>query len=99
MICGSVSRASRLMHRTASIGRNSPCLPSSAHLQVFVRGADNKRAFEGVVEEIMFVAEINDKGEALHLAKWMLQEEARFDKEGERRKAEYLVQKARRLQN
>lgn len=53
-----------------------------------------KKALEEMAEELMFVAEIDQKAEALPLAKWLLQEDARFDREEERAKAEYLARKA-----
>ena len=62
--------------------------------KIVAKESGEKKALEEMAEELMFVAEIDQKAEALPLAKWLLQEDARFDREEERAKAEYLARKA-----
>jgi len=62
--------------------------------RVYAREGDKNRALNEASEELMFIAEIDQKAEALHLVKWFLQEDNRFDEEAKRGKAEYRARKA-----
>jgi hypothetical protein len=62
--------------------------------RIIAKQGGEERALEEITEELMFVAEIDQEAEALVLAKWLLQEDARFEKEHERAKADYLARKA-----
>jgi rubredoxin len=61
--------------------------------RVHAREGGRDRGLEEASEELMFIAEIDEKSEALHLVKWFLQEDTRFDEEAMRSKAAYRARK------
>ncbi|WP_346294834.1 hypothetical protein LRC39_15170 [Rhodopseudomonas sp. P1] len=60
----------------------------------FLRFENEASAIREVTEEVMYVAEIDELDEASILARWLLDEAARFDQEEENNKREYLASKA-----
>ncbi|MBB4364994.1 rubredoxin [Bradyrhizobium sp. CIR18] len=62
--------------------------------RVFAKEGGEARGLEEAAEELMFVAEIDEQSEALHLIRWFLQEDEHFGGEEARRKAEYHARKA-----
>lgn len=61
--------------------------------RVHAREGDRDRGLEEASEELMFIAKIDEKSEALHLVKWFLQEDTCFDGEAMRSKAAYRARK------
>lgn len=58
------------------------------------REGGKTRGLEEASEELMFIAEIDQKSGALYLVNWFLQEDMRFDEEAKRSKAAYRARKA-----